>query len=192
MGKPVNRRAGQDESPFHRRDEAQELDIIQGIIQNGESQDLEFKSTGFKNLYTEKKDPKIEWAVVKSVCGFLNSAGGILLVGVDDSGNIVGIDQEFHLLKAKNPDGWQLWFTDLIDNTLNVEHISVTNLHLDFFRISGRTVARIDVNPSKKPVFAKELKGAKKDLFYVRKHASTRWIAGPGLLEYEKERFPNS
>lgn len=190
MDKPVNRRAGRDESPFFHRDESQEPDIIQGIIQRGESQDLEFKSTGLKSLYTGQKDARIEWAIVKSVCGFLNSTGGILLVGVDDSGSIVGIDQDFPLLKSKNIDGWQLWFTDLIANTLG--KVPVTNLHLDFFRISGKTVARIDVNPSIKPVFARELKGSKEQFFYVRMHASTRRLAGPDLLEYEKEHFPDS
>ena len=190
MGKPVNRRAGRDESPFFHRDESQEQDIIQSIIQRGESQDLEFKSTGLKNLHTGQKDSRIEWAIVRSVCGFLNSTGGILLVGVDDSGDIVGIDQDFPLLKSKNTDGWQLWFTDLVSNILG--HISVTNLHLDFFRISGKTVARIDVNPSMKPVFARELKGPKEHFFYVRMHASTRRIAGPDLLEYQKEHFPDS
>lgn len=189
MGKSVNRRAGQDESPFHRRDEAQELDIIQGIIQNGESQDLEFKSTGLKNLHTGQKDPRIEWAIVKSVCGFLNSTGGILLVGVDDSGSIVGIDQDFPLLKSKNIDGWQLWFTDLIANTLG--KVPVTNLHLDFSRISRKTVARIDVNPSIEPVFAKELKGPREHLSYVRMNASTRKLEGPEWVQYLKERFPN-
>ena len=190
MGKPVNRRSGRDESPFYHRDESQEQDIIQDIIQKGESQDLEFKATGLKCLFMGKKEPKIEWAIVKSVCGFLNSTGGILLVGVDDSGNIVGIDQDFPLLKSKNTDGWQLWFTDLIVNTLG--KVSVTNLHLDFFRISGKTVARIDVNPSMKPVFARELKGPKEHFFYVRMHASTRRIAGPDLLEYQKKHFPDS
>lgn len=56
-------------------------DEIAQLAQQGESKTLEFKSTVDHQRIAE------------NVCAFLNAVGGQLLVGVDDSGNAVGIDK---------------------------------------------------------------------------------------------------
>jgi len=49
------------------------------LIRKGEGEHLEFKRTA-------------ESAVGKTICAFLNTAGGQLIIGVDDKGNIVGCE----------------------------------------------------------------------------------------------------
>ncbi len=39
----------------------------------------------------------------ETICGFLNRDGGTIVLGVDDSGNIKGIDRA-HLEKERRPD----------------------------------------------------------------------------------------
>jgi ATP-dependent DNA helicase RecG len=56
-----------------------DIDQITALIQQGESHNLEFKKS------TSQLKPAFE-----SICAFLNGKGGIILVGVTDSGQIIG------------------------------------------------------------------------------------------------------
>jgi ATP-dependent DNA helicase RecG len=51
------------------------------LIAKGEGQDIEFKSS-----LSERKE------ILETICAFSNSNGGTILVGVDDNGNLVGIE----------------------------------------------------------------------------------------------------
>jgi CRP-like cAMP-binding protein len=64
------------------------------LIRQGESETVEFKSTLRKNLHTQKNDSAIELAVLKTIAGFLNAKGGVLFIGVDDAGQIVGMEPD--------------------------------------------------------------------------------------------------
>lgn len=56
------------------------MDILK-LIAGGESQRVEFKRS-----LSERKE------ILETVCAFSNSEGGVILVGVDDNGNITGIE----------------------------------------------------------------------------------------------------
>ena len=64
------------------------------VVMNGESEAVEFKSTLRTNLHTGSKDPRMELAVLKTLAGFLNTNGGMLVVGVSDDGSPVGIQAD--------------------------------------------------------------------------------------------------
>ena len=59
-------------------------DGIAKIIAEGESQTVEFKT----------RLPKGD-DIARIIVSFANTAGGILVIGVDDKGKIVGIPKEF-------------------------------------------------------------------------------------------------
>ena len=59
------------------------------VIQKDESQDIEFKKSW--------DDKYLHW-----VCAFANTQGGILYIGVDDKGKVVGVD-DFHKLSEDIP-----------------------------------------------------------------------------------------
>ena len=186
MGKPVNRRPNRDESPFAE----QEPDIEQGVrslIEGGESSEVEFKSTAQRNQYTKAQDQAITWAVVKTIAAFMNTNGGTLLVGVDDHGQPVGIEADYAFVKGKNRDGWGLWLTAKVKNTLG--QVAATDLDVRFCMVDGRTIARIDVPAGVKPVFASR-KGVSREVFYARLGGSTEELSGPSLLEYQKKHWP--
>ena len=44
----------------------------------------------------------METACLKTICGFLNSNGGTLLIGVSDKGEIIGLSEEIELFHKKN------------------------------------------------------------------------------------------
>lgn len=191
MGKPVNRMADKRESPFvdPRHDPERVRTGIQSVLAAGESRIVEFKSTGRKNLHTGQKDLAIEWSVAKSVAGFMNAHGGTLLVGVADEGSIVGIEEDFPLLRKPDRDGWELWLTDIVSTTLG--RAAAAELDLQMAQLDGGTVARIDVGPAAKPIFATPTKGDKKQVFLVRINNSTQELSGQEALDYQKKRWPS-
>lgn len=188
MGKPVNRNEHQDESPFVDATGGRDLDDVKALLQAGETQTVEFKSTGRKNLHTGEKDTAMEWSVIKSICAFLNAQGGTLLIGTDDAGEPVGIEEDYPFVKSGNRDGWERWLTDLVSRSLG--QVAVTDLDVRFAVIDGRTVACIHVRPGAQPVFATTLKGGKRDVFFVRLNNSTEELAGQALLDYQKKHWP--
>mgnify|MGYP000452869327 CR=1 FL=1 len=68
------------------RDEA----ALAALVAGGETDHLEFKSTMRWNLHQDKPGKEIELAWLKSVVAYLNTDGGIILLGVGDDGEVVG------------------------------------------------------------------------------------------------------
>lgn len=185
MGKPVNRGSLEDESPFSGTAEARKHQNLKRVIHHGECATVEFKSTGRRSLRSGMKDPRVEWAIVKSLCAFLNSDGGTLLVGVSDDGSIVGIEEDFEFLKSADTDGWSLWLTDLVGHA--TDHVAATYLNTTFVKLAEGTVVQIDVRPSISPVFAKDRDRHK--VFFVRTNNSTNVLEGRELADYLAKRF---
>ncbi|WKZ23506.1 MAG: putative DNA binding domain-containing protein [Candidatus Brocadiaceae baterium WH-1] len=87
---------------------------LSDIIANGESGEVEFKSTLRVNLHTGSRDPKIELAAMKTIAGFLYSNGGILTVGVTDDGTPLGIDAD----GFENEDKMSLHLVNMIKDRI--------------------------------------------------------------------------
>lgn len=188
-GKPVNRSSDGSDSPY--ADLAQGQDAVNrritDLLSGGESKLVEFKSTGRKNLKTGEKDRAMEWSVVKSLAGFMNSHGGTLLVGVADDESVVGIEEDYPFLGKKNIDGWQLWLTDLVKTSLG--KVAAADLRVTFGRLNGRTVAHIGVGPAPTPVFAAGKGGEGKEAFFVRINNSTQELTGKDAHSYQHTRW---
>jgi hypothetical protein len=187
-GRPVNRGDGQG-SPFAgQRGGAALARGIQSLIKGGESKVVEFKSTGRKSLTTGQKDPAIEWAVIKTIAGFMNGHGGTLLIGVQDDGSILGLEEDLTVFSKKNTDGWELWLTGLL---IQVFGKAVTaNVTVAFGAIGERTVARIDVAPASEPVYTRRTKtGTKGAVFLVRLNNTTHELDGPDAYAYQHNRW---
>lgn len=183
MGKDVNRNDSRDESPFHRNPSARIVSLIAG----GETANVEFKSTGRVDLRTGNKESHIEWAIAKTVAGMLNAWGGTLLVGVDDSGHMVGIEKDYPFVKPQNRDGWQQWLTNLLASRIGMA--IAARVSVSFGEMEGKTIAVIDVPTGDKPAFV--AKGRKEQIFLARVGVTTRHLVDAELLEYQQDRWPS-
>ena len=68
---------------------------IYNLIVSGESKEIEFKSTLRKSLDDPNiPDLVIEESVLKSICGFINSDGGHLFIGINDQKEFLGLDND--------------------------------------------------------------------------------------------------
>ncbi|MXW15764.1 MAG: DUF262 domain-containing protein [Gammaproteobacteria bacterium] len=196
-GKAANRSRDRDESPFASKEALE--DRLGSLIAAGERDTLEFKSTGRKNLYTGNRDPAIEWSVVKAIAAFRNTDGGELVIGIDDMGQPVGIEEDYPFVKSHNRDGWELWLNNLISMTLG--KIEATAITPRYCEVDGTTVAYIKFSPGSAPVFATPTKSAtpakgsrsagEDKFFYVRTGNATQQLVGSDLLDYTKKHWPN-
>jgi len=156
---------------------------LESLIKHGEGPKLEFKSTFRWDLKQDKVNKALEAMVLKTLAGFMNGQGGTLLIGVDDQGEIVGIDRDYETLKKKNRDGFELAIMTAVSLQMGPELCQ--NLHIMFHRLQGKDVCRILVSPSKKPVYLK-LNGSPR--FYLRTGGSTRELNIQEAMAYISDR----
>lgn len=159
------------------------------VIQGGESNSVEFKPALVYNFNTGKGGIGIKEIIAKSICGFLNSKGGILFIGVNDDKTIQGLEFDFSLANGKDElDFFQLEFDQMVEHFLgNSVRWNITSR---FHKIEEKMIFEVEVFPFKnRPVF---LKGRDGKEFYIRGEASTRKITDiEEILSYCIERSNN-
>ena len=122
---------------------------IRRLIGIGEGRAVEFKSTMRMNLHTGKAGKEIEMAWLKAVAAFLNTDGGILLLGVTDSGEINGLEID----GFENQDKCMLHFKNLVSQHIGAELSKY--LHFSIVRVDEKKVGVVICNRSTESVFLK-------------------------------------
>ena len=160
------------------------------IVAAGESQTVEFKSSARWNKRREPPGPDkvIEHAIYKTICGFLNSDGGALVIGVNDDGEALGLDDDISSLKSKpNHDGYELFLRDLLDSNLSTT--TAATVRMSFEDVDGRDVCVLRVRPSRKPVYSKAKDGSAQSDFWVRVGNATKQLHGENADTYKREHW---
>lgn len=141
----------------------------QVIIDKGENDLIEFKSSLRWDYHQEKVNKALELVVVKTISAFLNTEGGMLFIGVNDDGNALGLDNDYQCLSKKNRDGFLLTLTNLINQNLGKStHKFVT---INIISINDKDVCIVSAEKSDKPVFFGK---NEKEEFYIRASASSQ------------------
>lgn len=150
------------------------------IIRGGESEKVEFKSTLRYNIHTGKFGREIEHAALKTIAAFLNTWGGILLIGVDDRQEITGIEAD----KFENDDKALLFLTSLVKERMGSHFMQFINCSVE--PITEHKILRIDVSPSNLPVY---LTNNNEEFFYIRTGPSTTDLKPSMIYNYIDNRF---
>src|SRR6185369_14761044 len=88
---------------------------ISELIAKGEGETLEFKTSARWDTRNNKINKELEKVIIRTVASFLNSEkGGRLLIGVDDDGNVVGLEADYQTLQRKDVDGYENYLTNLL------------------------------------------------------------------------------
>ncbi len=166
--------------------EAAESDSVTALIHRGESATLEFKSSVRWDLRDNRHNKDLEKVVVKTAAAFLNSeSGGVLLIGVDDNGKAIGLQNDYKTLKRQNRDGFENFLVTLLVNAYGKDAISL--IRIDFHNMDGSDVCRVSLRPSPKPIYVPEPTGRE---LYIRAGNSTQRLSGQEAVEYHKTRWP--
>ena len=116
---------------------------------NNESQNIEYK-----RIWQDDN--------LKSVCAFANSQGGVMYIGIDDDGQVVGLD---------NIHKWQEDIPNKIVQNLGI--VCAVNTQEEF----GKTYLEIQVQPSNVPI-------SYKGIYYVRSGATKQELKGTALQQF--------
>ena len=151
-----------------------------------ESMTLEFKSSMRYDAVTGGVNKVLEQVVVKSISGLMNAQGGVLLIGVADNGEIVGIENDLRMIpRRQDVDGYENHLTTLLAQSIGAA--ATANVLVKFEDADGKTVCRVSVRPGGSPVFTSQ-KG-QPDAFYVRLGNSTRPLGAREAHEYISQHF---
>ncbi|KKN19918.1 hypothetical protein LCGC14_0940900 [marine sediment metagenome] len=158
-----------------------ELNSLKEKIAEGENKFIEFKSSLRWDYNQDKLNKELEFVIVKTITAFLNTEGGVLFIGVDDNGNILGIKKDYETLGRKqNKDGFLLKLDTLVNNHIGKEIGQYINIKIIEFE--DKHVCVIEVSRSGKPLFFKR---GNHEEFIIRGAAGTKTLS---LSEYTNYR----
>jgi len=158
---------------------------IHSLIRQDESQYLEFKASLRYNSRQHCLDPDLEFNCLKTVCAFLNSEGGDLLIGVNDRNRVVGLKHDYRTFNKNNRDAFENYLVNQISQKIG-------NIHLQYIRVTfpkafGKEICRVNVNQSQEPAF---LNHEGRQHFYVRAGNGSRPFNIQDSARYMIEKWP--
>jgi len=133
------------------------------MIGSGEHDKLEFKTSLRWDMQRRQVNKELEKTVMKTVAAFLNSEGGHVLIGVEDNGQPIGLENDFSSLPKGNADGFENHFNNLFNNMIGPEFRR--KVQLKFSNVGGKIICLVNIDPSRKPVY---LKIGNNEDFYIR------------------------
>ena len=75
---------------------------LEELIAKGKSEELEFKSSMRWDFKEGTVNEMLEEEIVKTIAAFSNREGGTLLIGVNDDGEVLGLEGDYHTLGGVN------------------------------------------------------------------------------------------
>ena len=158
---------------------------VRHLIADGENKRVEFKSSLRWDMDEGKVNKVLEDVVVKTIAGFLNTEGGTLLIGVDNTGGAIGLAGDYGTLNGQSRDAFELHLQQIVARDLG-EALSASYLTVNFHKIDGEDICQITVDPSDQPVYVENSNQA---LFYVRNGNLTRALPVDETVQYVQHRW---
>lgn len=154
------------------------------IIKNGENDKVEFKSSLRWDYYQEKVNRALEHVIFKTIAAFLNTEGGILFIGIDDAGNLLGLENDYETMKKKNKDSFLVTLTGLINLQFGKDIHRLVKINI--CTIENLDVCILKINRSDKPVF---LINKNEEEFFIRASASSQPLSMSETVNYIKQHW---
>lgn len=170
-------------------------------VNSSNNKNLEKKRTfvyDYKNFYEsgeKNKNNEISFLIVKTLCAFMNSQGGCIMIGIEDTPKkqvdkniLVGIDDEIDTFF----NGSTKEYLSEINKTIKalVGETCVNLFTLKIYQIGEKKILVIRVSRSRRKVFIRNMNSLnkRKKLFFVREKGSTIELNGNKIDEYWNSR----
>ena len=182
----------EEDSSFNFSNEASEADIessLEELIAQDEGDELEFKSTLRWCLRENRADKKLEVVIMKSIAAFSNGYGGTLLIGVNDSGEVIGLENDFSIL-GNSKDGFELHLRELIKKNFK-ETFATNNIKITFCAIENSEVCVLQIKRAFEPIYidVQDKAGNNTKKLYVRSGNSSIEIPIEEVSKFLSSRF---
>jgi len=158
------------------------------IINNGENNYTEFKSSLKWDYENKRADKKNGYIIARAIVSFMNSDGGKLFIGVNDDKEIIGLKNDYKVMQNKNSDGFLLYLDNVINNYIGKEYHQYVIPSIE--NIRGKDFCVVEVLNSGTPVYVTNNE-TNKDEFYIRGSASTLFLDSKESNEYIKTHWAN-
>ena len=154
--------------------------LIKAVLKNGEGHQVEFKPSLIYNFATNRAGITPKYHAAKTIASFLNSDGGVLLIGISNNGIIQGIKYDYSLFPENQKDKFQLEFDNMIYQFLKPSLKPF--LRTDFIKIENEEVFLVFVDKCNQPVF---LSNKDEKEFFIRlETSSTRLFGIEEIIQY--------
>jgi hypothetical protein len=159
---------------------------IEDILALGENERVEFKASARWDYREGKANKALEQVIVKTVASFLNSKnGGILVIGVEDNSNIVGLENDYRTLSQRpNQDGYQQFLVNLLSNSLG--KVPCSSVSIEFSAPGNNEVCLVNCPASPAPVYVQDGQQSK---FYLRVGNTTQELSTKDSVAYIDGRW---
>jgi hypothetical protein len=163
---------------------------LEDMIAEGESDELEFKSTLRWDLKESKLNKNLENVIMKTVAAFANSQGGTLLIGVCDDGTIIGLDYDYASLSGGDRDKFELHLRDLLNQQFGTAFVA-SKIQIKFHKTDDKEVSEIEISQAREPMIVKvkDKNNQPIEKFYVRSGNSSQDLPLSEINSYFKDRF---
>lgn len=143
---------------------------VAALISQGENHQVEFKASLRYDVDLHHANPAITQAVVRSIASFANSNGGTLLIGVADSGTIVGLSGDLSTFTSdRTLDNFERTLRSSVRESLGV--LLSTTIDINFIEFEQGHIACITCPPHSDPIYM-----GKDQKYFVRDGASTQLL----------------
>mgnify|MGYP005837258309 CR=1 FL=1 len=156
---------------------------LPALLAAGESDTLEYKSSLRWDYRDGKTSSVIDEAATRTIAAFQNHRGGTLLLGVDDSGEVLGLERDYASLRRRDRDGFEQFLMTCVQRRLGASACPL--VHVMFHDIGGRDLCRVLVEPSISPVFHATDRGVE---YLIRAGNGTRALDVREATEYMRAR----
>ncbi|GFM31749.1 AlbA family DNA-binding domain-containing protein [Desulfovibrio subterraneus] len=153
---------------YYRPEVKVDADFVRKLIRQGEGMHVEFKSTLRQNLLSGKRDKSMEIAVLKGMCAFMNTSGGTMIVGVGDSGEVLGLEPD----EFQSEDHALRHLGNVFNECVGPRHFNCVSLHA--CKLDGKQLLVALCRQSTYPVF---IRYQSTEHFYVRQGPSNRSLS---------------
>ncbi|MBU0657160.1 MAG: DUF262 domain-containing protein [Gammaproteobacteria bacterium] len=161
------------------------------LIADGESDELEFKSSLRWDYVEGRVNKDLEQVIVKSVAAFGNGQGGTLLIGVKDDGEVLGLAHDYTSLDEADRDKFERHLRTLLGNQLGASFVA-GKVKVKFHNgLDGNEVCQIEVSPAQNPLVikVKDKNNQPIEKFYVRSGNASQDLPLSEMNTYIKGRF---
>ena len=162
---------------FFYRPNRMTIPSVSEILKEDENRYLEFKSSLRWDYRQEKVNPELEKVIMKTIAAFGNTDGGMLLIGVDDDKNILGLEKDFQTLKKTDQDYYEVHLRNILHKLMGVKYVS-KYIRTEFEKVDDKVICKVKVISAKEPVYLKynNKNGQQEEKFYVRSGNSSHEI----------------
>ncbi len=141
----------------------------------------EFKTSFYYHYNNTLDVEKQSFVILKTICGFLNSQGGSLFIGVNDNGDIIGLTNEYsNLIGKQNSDNYERFVRSYIVSNFNKDVNSL--IEFKFHSFLNSEYLELVIPEYNIPI-------SLKNEFYQRQGNETRILKGNDLTLFFQRKL---